>query len=1216
MFNLKNLSSVSSVNFSRAFLCAAAMLALFTIAASAIWLVKVNAQNASSGQTQPTQEVPTLELGKPIERELAGGQSHSYKITLAEGQYLNLVVEQRGVDVAVALVGPDGAQLANEDGETRKKGSEKVEWVVAVAGSYQLSVRVVQKNSPIGKYEIRVATLRSSTEQERVLHEARQLMAEFTKLYRAAKYDEARTLVEQSLELREKILGPEHPNVAHSLHNLANLYATKGDYERAEPLYQRALTIFEKAFGAEHPSVALSLNNLAVLYTRKGKYVKAEPAFQRTLTIREKALGTEHLDVALTLNSLANLYNTQGNYIKAEPLYQRALTIAEKAMGADNIDVARALNNLAILYDTKGDYVKAEPLYQRALTVFEKLLGAEHPYVASTLDNLASLNTTKGEYAKAESLLQRSLMVREKALGTGHTDVARSLHSLANLYEIKGDYVNSELLYQRALTVFEKALGPEHPDVAHFLSNLASLYSTKGDYVKAEPLLQRALSVREKALGPEHPSVAFSLNSLANLYTAQADYVKTESLLQRALKIREKALGPEHRDVADTLHSLANLYYMKGDYVRAEPLYQRAVTIFEKSLGPVNSNVARALNNLASLCTTKGDYVKAEQLLQRSLMIRRNELGAEHPEVASSLNNLAVLYEAKGDPTQAVIFRTRANAVTEHNIALNLSTGSERQKLAYLIMFTGELHQTISLHVRSAPANMTACELALTTTLQRKGRALDAMADSLAVLRRRAKPQDQTLFDRVQEVNSQLARLVLNGSQRVTPNEHQRQIKVLEEQKEIFEVEISSRSTEFRTQSQPVTLAAVQAAIPDKAALIEFFAYRPFNAKHQKESESFGPARYVAYALHQRGEVQWVELGETKAIDAAVENLRQALRDPKRMDAKRLARKVDRMVMQPLRPLLGTTRRVLLSPDSVLNLVPFAALVDEHSQYLIQRYTFTYLTSGRDLLRMQIKQESKSVPFVLADPAFDGQPTVGSLAQRDIKPVYGGSQSGVLSIDFANAKFKSLPGTAGEAQALKQMLPDAVVLTREQATKAALKQVSRPYLLHIATHGFFLPDLKLNSGETTTSMRVENPLLRSGLALAGANVHKGQSDDDGILTALEAAGLDLWGTKLVVLSACNTGVGEVKNGDGVYGLRRAFVLAGSETQVMSLWSVSDQGTKELMVEYYKRLLRGEGRGEALRQVQLQMLKNPKRSHPFYWASFIQSGEWANLDGKR
>jgi len=474
---------------------------------------------------------------------------------------------------------------------------------------------------------------------------------------------------------------------------------------------------------------------------------------------------------------------------------------------------------------------------------------------------------------------------------------------------------------------------------------------------------------------------------------------------------------------------------------------------------------------------------------------------------------------------------------------------------------------------------------------------------------------------------------VLGGPQKASPTEYQQAIKRLEENVEKLEAQIGNRSSEFRAQSQPVTLVAVQSTIPANAALIEFFAYRPHSAKAPRRDERLGPTRYVAYALRRRGAAKWVELGEGKVIDEAVDKLRQALRDPQRRDVRRLARKVDRLVMEPLRPLLGSIRQVLLSPDGALNLVPFAALVDERQQYLVNRYSFHYLTSGRDLLRFQVKQESKSEDLVLADPAYGEKEADDETraASRDIvkKTQEAKTDTPQLSqsVSMEQVFFRPLPGTAREAEALKRLLPRARVLTKEQATETVLKQADRPHILHIATHGYFLRDLDLPTanaaiGEmrrlpelTPGGEKIENPLLRSGLALAGANLRR-SGEEDGIFTALEAAGLDLWGTKLVVLSACDTGVGEVKNGEGVYGLRRALVLAGSETQVMSLWPVSDTATRDLMVDYYRRLQRGEGRGEALRQVQLQMLRNPKRNHPYYWASFIQSGEWANLDGKR
>ncbi|MGH9843946.1 MAG: CHAT domain-containing protein, partial [Blastocatellia bacterium] len=330
----------------------------------------------------------------------------------------------------------------------------------------------------------------------------------------------------------------------------------------------------------------------------------------------------------------------------------------------------------------------------------------------------------------------------------------------------------------------------------------------------------------------------------------------------------------------------------------------------------------------------------------------------------------------------------------------------------------------------------------------------------------------------------------------------------------------------------------------------------------------------------------------------------------------------------------GGTTRLLISPDGALNLIPFEALVDEEGRYLIEQYSFTYLTSGRDLLRLQMGRESKSAPLVVADPMF-GVPEAGQLARADVSRRRSPAraklrQSVTTGSDLSSVHFAPLAGTALEAREIKSLFPEAQALTGEQATEASLKQVAAPRILHIATHGFFLGDQPVkmegtrglswtqddgDSGGLNANLKIENPLLRSGLALAGANLRK-SGDDDGILTALEASGLNLWGTKLVVLSACDTGLGVVRTGEGVYGLRRALVLAGSETQVMSLWPVSDYVTRRLMKAYYAGLKQGQGRGEALRRVKLEMLRRQGMEHPFYWASFIQSGEWAELDVKR
>jgi CHAT domain-containing protein len=405
---------------------------------------------------------------------------------------------------------------------------------------------------------------------------------------------------------------------------------------------------------------------------------------------------------------------------------------------------------------------------------------------------------------------------------------------------------------------------------------------------------------------------------------------------------------------------------------------------------------------------------------------------------------------------------------------------------------------------------------------------------------------------------------------------------------------------------------------------VELVQYTPFHPQAQKPQQEWsGTPRYVAYVLRQKDEPAWVDLGEAAPIDQAVAKLRAALSNPNRTDVQRLARALDEKVMRPVRPLLGNARLILLSPDGALNLVPFGALVDEENRYLIERFTFVYLTTGRDLLRLQVLSQERQGPVVIANPDFDDgdAPPLMQVAATT------NSAESRRSADFTTLRFGPLPGTAGEALGLQDLLSKSQMLTGAAATEAALKQVHGPRILHIATHGFFLANqpqqpeatrgvtvVHDDSSLRPSSLWVENPLLRSGLALSGANLRQSRNED-GVLTALEAAGLDLWGTKLVVLSACETGVGAVQNGEGVYGLRRALVMAGAESQVMSLWKVADEATRDLMVAYYKRLLSGEGRAEALRQVQLTMLASADRSHPFYWASFIPSGQWAPIGGQ-
>jgi CHAT domain-containing protein len=494
------------------------------------------------------------------------------------------------------------------------------------------------------------------------------------------------------------------------------------------------------------------------------------------------------------------------------------------------------------------------------------------------------------------------------------------------------------------------------------------------------------------------------------------------------------------------------------------------------------------------------------------------------------------------------------------------------------------------------------------------------MSNQIASLRRNLKSED---LDQLQKSRGRLAALILRGIGPDSPEKYKGEIAEREAEVQRLEANASARSNEYRSQSQPVTLEAVQQAIPPEAAVVEYVTYRPIDLQAKRRKERWQAARYLAYVLKRTGTPTWVELGDAETIDAEVRKFRAALRNRERADVRQLAHAVDLRVMRPLRGLLGNARHVFLSPDGLLNLVPFGALVDEDGHFLVEKYTFTYLTSARDLLRLQTPSKSRQEPLVIANPAFNL-----ALSQAKSESVRSSDEKR-RQFDF-QGNFQPLTGTLAEGREIGKLL-GVQPRVEEQATETLLKTVTGPSILHLATHGFFLNRQipETNAARTDplgnfllspTTDDGDNPLVRSGLALAGANHLSGGDAEDGVLTALEASGLDLWGTRLVVLSACESGLGDVQKGEGVYGLRRALVLAGAASQVVSLWKVDDEVTRDLMVQYYDLLLAaGKGRSEALRQVQREMIaskgKSTDLSHPYFWASFIQSGDWKNLDGR-
>jgi tetratricopeptide (TPR) repeat protein/class 3 adenylate cyclase len=467
--------------------------------------------------------------------------------------------------------------------------------------------------------------------------------------------------LKKGLKIREKESGPDHPDTASSLNNLAELYKIQGRYEQAEPLYLRALEIRERILGSEHPDTAQSQNNLAVLYWNRGRYEQAEPLFLRALEIREKIFGKDHSDTALSLNNLANLYVNQGRYDQAEPLFMRAQEIWKMALGEFHPYQAMTLNNLALLYNEQGRYDLAESLYLKALEIREKLPGEDHPDMAMPLNNLAALYRDRGRYDQAQPLFMRALEIREKILGAEHPETAQSINNLAALYRAQGKFEQAEPLFLRALEVWKEVLGEDHPDTATSLNNLALLYNDQERYDEAEPLYLRALQIREKVLGSEHPDTAMPLNNLAALYRVQERYEEAEPLYKRSMKIFEKVLGPEHPNTALSMNNLAALYRAQGKFDQAEPLYLKTLEILEKTIGAEHPTTAIIFYNLALLYYQQEKYDKSEPLYLKSLKILREKLGDKHPQTLKTLQGIVDLYHKTAAREKAAPYEALLN---------------------------------------------------------------------------------------------------------------------------------------------------------------------------------------------------------------------------------------------------------------------------------------------------------------------------------------------------------------------------------------------------------------------------------------------------------------------------------------------------------------------------------------------------------------------------
>ena len=1030
-------------------------------------------------------------------------------------------------------------------------------------------------------------------------------------------YEKALRLNEEALLIYEKTLGKAHPVYAMSLTNLAEIYNHLGFHNRAMPLMQEALILLKKELGETHLVYGVSLNTMAGLYRATGSIKKSMNLYEQAMVIIEKAYGKFHPEYGAVLVNLAGVYQEMGAYGKALHLFEDARQITGKVFGTDHPDYATILYNLADLYKTLGSFEKALPLYDEALQITEKVFGKAHLSYGTNLNNLAEIYKTIGSYDIALSLYKEAVQISEKTYGKKSSNYGIVLTNLAEVYYILGSYENSLTFYLDARGIIQGALGKAHPKYGIILFKLGYLYIELGSFQRALHMFEEGLKITEVNLGKRHHNYGYGLVGLAYLYQSMGLYNKALPLFEEALEISEKTLGTDHPDYANILGNLGGLYYGMGSYEKAFSMFEEVLQLIEKALGKAHPDYATILNNLAFLYESMGSYDKALQLYQEALEISEKALGKAHPGFGEYLNNLAYLYVSLGLYEKSLPLFQQGYLNTQGQIRGNFAFQTEIEKEKFIRnKGANDIFNSFSnFNFLTDNIYEEALSDALNSIVTRKGLLLNANKNILDALKRlnREKITSQ-VSDFYLERGYVQRQLSLPIAERSSDYESRK------EALETLERELVTLYTKYYGEELNYVRDYKQTPLKEGELAIEFTRFRVHN-KQWTDS-----LMYVAY-LYKR---DW---STPKAVDLFEEGeLRELLKESKAPKARyatrggkvpnfgnaAVSKRLYELIWSPLEEYTKDATRIYYSPDGLLHTISFSALPDEKENRLGEVVDLNQMGNTADV-RKNTKSPDLNDVLLIGGVEYNYTPPTNSTTENKVG--YSILDNKQLLNNEENKKrgggksWPYLEGTKEEVDYIKKLLPSSRVWTSTNATEEAFKELSgdSPSVLHIATHGYFFADLKSKEEELlnkeTPYVLAENPLLRSGLILANANYawqNKGVNpykEEDGILTALEISNLDLKKTDIVILSACETGLGDVPSSEGVYGLQRAFKMAGVETVIMALWKVPDNETSEFMQLFYKNWKGSKDPKQAFKKAQSKMMKKYK-DEPEKWAAFV------------
>ena len=1023
-------------------------------------------------------------------------------------------------------------------------------------------------------------------------------------------YMEAIILGKEAVEIKKKLLGNEHPEYALSLRNLALYYSHSGKLSEAITLGTEAMKIRKRILGTEHTDYVLSLCDLADYNYKIGKYAEAIRFGTEVMEIRKRLLGTENPLYAATLNSLAQFFSDYCNNAEAIKLGTEATEISKRVLGTDNSNYATSLNNLAAYNSYIGNYAEAIRLGTEALDIRKRVLGTEHPDYTTSLNNLAASNSGIGNYSEAIRLGTEAMKIRKRVLGIEHPNYAKSLSSLATYYYNIGNYTEAISLETKAMVILKRVYGTKHLDYARSLSNLATYNLDMGKFSEAIRLGTEAMEIRKRALGTEHPDYATSLSNLGALNFDIGNYAEGIRLGTETMEIRKRTLGTNHPDYAMSLNNLAASNALLGNYTEAIRLGKESLEIRKRILGTGHPDYAMSLSSLATLNSYVGNFSDAIRLETKAMEIRKRLLGTEHPHYVISLGNLASNYFIYGNYEKAYHYTTQQIGCSRNLILNNLGElSSNYQRLLWTTQFAYTYFSTIPNVVSKYANKESISELYNNTCLFAKGILLNTSIEMRKLI---LESRDSSLINKYSNLSANINiynKLIEKPikDRFINTDSLNRVI-----QKQEMELARESKVYGDYTRNLTITWKDVQQNLIDGDIAIEFLDYTLVGTDS---------TMYIALTLKKDYDApHMVTLFETDQLNAIPKDIYYTQTG------------VTDLVWKPLEEELTGVKDIYFAPSGELHRIGIEYLPISKAENICDVYTLHRLSSTRQLAVVQDETEGKnSVLYGGLD--YDEKSNAISTDSTSTKEAVLRSAYSRANVDSLSLRssFDYLEGTKKEADMIAENMKHQhvpyIYYSGIDGTEESFKQQdgARPKLMHIATHGFFLteeeaeksrfarPEMELMTewGQMAGRSVEDKSMTRSGLLFSGCNhaIHHEQipdGEEDGILTAQEISMLDLRGLDLVVLSACQTGLGDVISGEGVFGLQRGFKKAGARTILMSLNKVDDEATRILMVEFYKNLMRGKAKHQSLKDAQkyLRQVQNGKYDNPKYWASFI------------